>query len=47
MKKDDLFDLDVQVKEVKQVQPDSVISNLLCTVTCSVTWCGKSNCFCN
>ncbi|MED1783826.1 gallidermin family lantibiotic [Brevibacillus fortis] len=39
----DLFDLDVQVKEVNQVQSDSVLSDLICTIGCSVTWC-QSNC---
>ncbi|MBY0084038.1 MULTISPECIES: gallidermin family lantibiotic [Brevibacillus] len=39
----DLFDLDVQVKEVNQVQSDSVVSDIICTTFCSVTWC-QSNC---
>ncbi|WP_219817163.1 FDLD family class I lanthipeptide [Brevibacillus laterosporus] len=40
MKKDDLFDLDVQVKEVNQLQPDFEFTNL----GCSVTFCNSSCC---
>ncbi|WP_146068594.1 gallidermin family lantibiotic [Brevibacillus laterosporus] len=43
MKKEDLFDLDVQVKEASQAQGDSVVSDLICTTFCSATFC-QSNC---
>nr|WP_238333227.1 FDLD family class I lanthipeptide [Brevibacillus laterosporus] len=32
-----MFDLDIQVKEVNQVQPDSVVNSLICTIFCSAT----------
>nr|WP_187354080.1 hypothetical protein [Brevibacillus laterosporus] len=45
MKKQDMFDLDVQVKEVKLVQPDSWLSELYCTqLSCSNCSCLPWNC---
>ncbi|AYB39518.1 gallidermin family lantibiotic [Brevibacillus laterosporus] len=42
MNKHDVFDLDVQVKEANLVQPDSWLSEAVCTTFCT----GTGNSFC-
>ncbi|CCF16799.1 hypothetical protein BLGI_4768 [Brevibacillus laterosporus GI-9] len=39
MNKNDVFDLDVQIKETNLVQPDSVTEDLIGSLFCSGTFC--------